>query len=231
MITAAASSDLLAMLPQQWLEFAQNTKLPEQIKIEEQLQAPALYLITSLRLPLTPIAERLSDLFRKGRTESEARLTCRAIGAFACFLRGSASAGIHAQPTRAKRHQLEQSTCNRDVLEEVDELVLVGEIVVERERRRNREQGHHPGNETGAVADYQGNAARHFDQHGEREAKRGKGKARTGDHPDGCGGGCQLGDAREQEQRRNENAAGQRDDGLQAGRNVRAVKRAGRYGS
>jgi DNA-binding transcriptional LysR family regulator len=65
MITAAASSDLLAMLPQQWLEFAQNTKLPEQIKIEEQLQAPALYLITSLRLPLTPIAERLSDPFRK----------------------------------------------------------------------------------------------------------------------------------------------------------------------
>lgn len=65
MIVAAASSDLLAILPLQWLEFAQSTGLLEHVPIREEIEAPALCLITRAGLPLTPMAERLSDQFRK----------------------------------------------------------------------------------------------------------------------------------------------------------------------
>ena len=65
MITVAASSDLLALLPQQWLSFARKTKLLDHIAIAEQLLAPAICIITRARLPLTPVAEHLCDLFRR----------------------------------------------------------------------------------------------------------------------------------------------------------------------
>jgi len=65
MIVAAASSDLLALLPQQWLEFANSTGLLAHIQVKEQIAAPDLCLVTRSSLPLTPIAERLSDQFRK----------------------------------------------------------------------------------------------------------------------------------------------------------------------
>ena len=65
MIVAAASSDLLAILPLQWLEFAQSTGLLAHIAIREEIEAPALRLIARSGLPLTPMAERLSDQFRK----------------------------------------------------------------------------------------------------------------------------------------------------------------------
>ena len=71
MIAAAASSDLLAILPLQWLEFANSTGLLEHIRIREQLEAPAICLITRAGLPLTPMAERLSDQFRKASANIE----------------------------------------------------------------------------------------------------------------------------------------------------------------
>ncbi len=65
MITAAASSDLLAILPQQWLEFVQSTGLLAHIDLDEELSAPAICIVRRSRLPLVPVAEHLSDLFRR----------------------------------------------------------------------------------------------------------------------------------------------------------------------
>ena len=65
MITAAASSNLLAMLPVQWLSFARSTGLLSPMKLRERLEAPAIFMVSRSSLPLTPAAEHLSDLFRR----------------------------------------------------------------------------------------------------------------------------------------------------------------------
>lgn len=63
--TLAVTSDLLAMLPQQWLGFAQRTRLLQQIRLAEELAAPAICMVHRVRLPLTPVAEHLSDLLQR----------------------------------------------------------------------------------------------------------------------------------------------------------------------
>lgn len=65
MITVAATSDVLAMLPQQWLSFVRNSRLLVQIKVREELSAPAICIVSRSRLPLTPVAQHLCDLFRR----------------------------------------------------------------------------------------------------------------------------------------------------------------------
>lgn len=70
MIAVAASTDLLALVPRQWLDFAGRTGLLEHIAIREQLRAPALRIIHRARLPLTPIAQHLCDLFRRAALNS-----------------------------------------------------------------------------------------------------------------------------------------------------------------
>ncbi len=65
MITVAASSDILAMLPQQWLGFARATRLLLHLKVREELVAPTICIVNRSRFPLTPIAQHLSDLFRR----------------------------------------------------------------------------------------------------------------------------------------------------------------------
>lgn len=65
MITAAAASDLLAMLPQQWLRFVAISRLLVQIRVEEDLPAPAICIVSRSTLPLTPVAQHLCDLFRR----------------------------------------------------------------------------------------------------------------------------------------------------------------------
>ncbi len=65
MITVAAASDVLAMLPQQWLGFVRNSRLLTQIKVREELAAPAICVVSRARLPLTPVAQHLCDLFRR----------------------------------------------------------------------------------------------------------------------------------------------------------------------
>ena len=64
-ITVAASTDLLAMLPQQWLGFVKATRLLTPIRLDEPLAAPAICIVHRTRLPLTPAAEHLADLFRR----------------------------------------------------------------------------------------------------------------------------------------------------------------------
>lgn len=65
MIVVAASSDLLAMLPRQWLDFAASSGLLTHIPIDRPIAAPAICVVRRSRLPLTPVAERLCDLFRR----------------------------------------------------------------------------------------------------------------------------------------------------------------------
>ena len=65
MITVAAASDVLAMLPQQWLAFVRSSRLLVQIKVAEELAAPAICVVSRFRLPLTPVAQHLCDLFRR----------------------------------------------------------------------------------------------------------------------------------------------------------------------
>lgn len=71
MIVVAASSDLLAMLPRQWLAFAATSRLLTHIEIDRPIKAPAICVVYRSRLPLTPIAERLCDLFRRAATNIE----------------------------------------------------------------------------------------------------------------------------------------------------------------
>ena len=65
MIAVAASTDVLAMLPHQWLGFVRTSRLLTHIRVREQLVAPAICVVSRARLPLTPVAEHLCDLFRR----------------------------------------------------------------------------------------------------------------------------------------------------------------------
>jgi DNA-binding transcriptional LysR family regulator len=62
---AVANSDLLTMLPKQWLEFVGTRELLQPIEIAERLPAPPVCIVSRARLPLTPAAEFLADLFRR----------------------------------------------------------------------------------------------------------------------------------------------------------------------
>lgn len=64
-IVVAAYSDFLAMLPQQWLAFVNASALLQHFQVREELAAPAIYIVRRARLPLTPAAEHLCDLFRR----------------------------------------------------------------------------------------------------------------------------------------------------------------------
>ena len=64
-ITVAASSDLLTVLPRQWLSFARRTGLLAPIDVVERLAAPDICLVSRMTLPLTPAAQHLSDLFHR----------------------------------------------------------------------------------------------------------------------------------------------------------------------
>ena len=64
-LLAVAHSDLLTMLPKQWLAFPATRELLQPIDIVEPLAAPPICIVCRARLPLTPAAEFLADLFRR----------------------------------------------------------------------------------------------------------------------------------------------------------------------
>ena len=78
MMMVAAYSDLLAMLPQQWGAVAASTGLMRQIPIREVLLAPTICFVRRARLPLTPAAEHLGDLFRRAAIHHARTLTAGA---------------------------------------------------------------------------------------------------------------------------------------------------------
>jgi DNA-binding transcriptional LysR family regulator len=75
MFIAAANSDLLMMLPEQWLTFPAMRELLQRFTIKEPLPAPAIGIVWRARLPLTPAAEFLCDMLRRA---SEHHVAARA---------------------------------------------------------------------------------------------------------------------------------------------------------
>jgi DNA-binding transcriptional LysR family regulator len=71
MMTAAAGSDLLTMLPKQWVQFAWAQSLLHRIKVKEFLPAPAMYMVRRASLPLTPAAEYFGDMVRRASVDLE----------------------------------------------------------------------------------------------------------------------------------------------------------------
>jgi LysR family transcriptional regulator of abg operon len=75
MIVAAANSDLLMMLPEQWLDFPSTRELLQAFEIDEVLPAAPVCIVSRARLPLTPAAELLADMLRRA---SEHHVAARA---------------------------------------------------------------------------------------------------------------------------------------------------------
>ena len=73
-ITAAAYSDCLAMLPQQWTGFIRAGHLLHQFNVREELIAPPVCIVRRTRLPLAPAAEYLCDLFRRAALQQVMRV-------------------------------------------------------------------------------------------------------------------------------------------------------------
>ena len=64
-LIVVANTDLLAMLPRQFLRYPGISQLLHPIYVKERLKAPDICLVTRSGLPLTPAAEYLSDLIRR----------------------------------------------------------------------------------------------------------------------------------------------------------------------
>jgi hypothetical protein len=62
--------------------------------------------------------------------------------------------GVNAHRARAEIDDLQQAADDHDVLEEMDHLVLIGEIAMEENGSCQRKQGNNERDEAGAVADY-----------------------------------------------------------------------------
>src|SRR5260221_3635769 len=73
-----------------------------------------------------------------------------------------AEASIEAEPAGAEGGHLKQAAHDHQVLQEMDHLILVGEVGVEAERRRQGEDSHRGGDRTGPVAEQQQQAAAHL---------------------------------------------------------------------
>jgi DNA-binding transcriptional LysR family regulator len=66
---SVANSDLLVVVPQQWLDFPTTREFLEQVRVREQLTAPAIYMVRRRRMPLTPAAQYLYDLLSRHAQE------------------------------------------------------------------------------------------------------------------------------------------------------------------
>lgn len=73
MTVATAHSDLLMMLPEQWLNAPITREMLTCIPIREELPGPSICLIRRARLPLTPAAEYFSDMLRRAAAGLVAR--------------------------------------------------------------------------------------------------------------------------------------------------------------
>ena len=65
LLVTLANTDLLAMVPVQWLAFTPIANILQAIPVKEVLPAPAMVLIQRAALPLTPAATFLVDMLRK----------------------------------------------------------------------------------------------------------------------------------------------------------------------
>ncbi len=71
-IVSLLNSDMLAMLPKQWTEFALTKDVLQGIPVMEQFRAPPICIIQRASLPLTPAAEHFCDLIRRAAVHMQA---------------------------------------------------------------------------------------------------------------------------------------------------------------
>ena len=64
-LLSVASTDLLTILPQQWLDFPFITGLYDAITLDEPLTAAPICIVRRQEMPLTPLAESLCDMVRR----------------------------------------------------------------------------------------------------------------------------------------------------------------------
>lgn len=64
-LLAVANSDLLTVLPMQWMDFAPSKEGLQTIDLADALHAAPICIVRRADVPLTPLAERLCDLTRK----------------------------------------------------------------------------------------------------------------------------------------------------------------------
>ena len=69
LITLLSHSDLLAIVPRQWMEFPPTRGAIQQIDLQEKIVAPPIVIIRRAALPLTPAAEYLCDLLRRASAQ------------------------------------------------------------------------------------------------------------------------------------------------------------------
>jgi DNA-binding transcriptional LysR family regulator len=69
LIVLIAYTDMLAILPRQWIEFPPISAVLQKIHVKERIFAPPIALIRRADMPLTPAAEYLSDLLRRACAE------------------------------------------------------------------------------------------------------------------------------------------------------------------
>jgi DNA-binding transcriptional LysR family regulator len=70
-ITALAQSDLLMMLPVQWLQYPLLNGVFQEIRVREPLPAPPVCIVQRTGLPLTPAAEYYCTLARRARAPQQ----------------------------------------------------------------------------------------------------------------------------------------------------------------
>jgi hypothetical protein len=118
---------------------------------------------------------------------------------------------IEAQASSAHRSYLEQPTRDGEVLEEMDDLVLVGEVVVKQERGRNREQGEYRGSQACLESNQQKQSGADLDDEREGINDAGGWQARGRDVRHGRGGCAKFGCTTHEKQGGEEDAAESRD--------------------
>lgn len=128
-----------------------------------------------------------------------------------------AAPGIQAEPTAAVGDDLQETAGDGDILEEMDELVLIGESVVEEDGGREGENGDETGRQPGAISQDEGKAAQEFDGNGDPQTNRGKRQARRFDVADHPGRVGDFVDPRQQENRTDEEAPDEWGGGGKAG--------------
>jgi DNA-binding transcriptional LysR family regulator len=70
LITLLAHSDLLAIVPRQWLEYSPTRGALAKVDLKEKLAAPPIVIIRRASLPLTPAAGFLADQLRRASSRA-----------------------------------------------------------------------------------------------------------------------------------------------------------------
>src|ERR1700735_2507830 len=99
---------------------------------------------------------------------------------------------VDAQCAGPEGYDLKETACHHHVLEEVDHLVLVSEVAVERNRRRQREDRQGSRNKASAIAGDEKQAASEFDSNSKGESQRRNRQSRSADHGSRCAVGGEL---------------------------------------